>query len=179
MSNSTVIHGIHGDRISVGPRRPARIHVVQVRYPGPKHRCIGVWALNIKFLCQIGRRDSMFDVPVASLACEGPTESRNRLLGSSCRWPDSAAPSSTQMTESSCLATIPTDTFCKNTFSVIVLLFGHIGQRRRIVRRASRLSSPIPTACRSLGADFENFRRPILMYASLAATSSDSFQLLR
>ena len=67
----------------------------------------------------------------------------------------------------------------KNTFSVIVLLFGHIGQRRRIVRRASRLSSPIPTACRILGADFEKFRRPIWMYASLAATSSDSFQLLR
>ena len=116
MSNITVIHGIHGDRISVGPRRPERIHVVQVRYPSPKHRCIGVWALNIKFLCQIGRRDSMFDVPVASLACEGPTESRNRLLGSSCRWPDSAAPSSSPMTESSRLATIPTDTFSKIHF---------------------------------------------------------------
>jgi hypothetical protein len=72
----------------------------------------------------------------------------------------------------------PNRHFLKNTFFVTVLLFGHIGQRRRIVRRASRLSSPIPTACRSLGADFENFRRPILMYASLATTSSDSFQLL-
>jgi len=72
----------------------------------------------------------------------------------------------------------PNRHFLKNSFSVTVLLFGHIGQRRRIVRRASRLSSPIPTACRSIGAEFENLRRPILMYASRATTSSDSFQLL-
>ena len=117
MANITVIHGIHGDRISVGPRRPECIHVVRVRHPSLKHRCIGVWALNITFSAKVAVEIACSMYTVASLACEGPTESRNRLLGSSCRWPVSAAPSSSPMTESSRLATIPTDTFSKIHFS--------------------------------------------------------------